>query len=63
MYKRKQKYLHKVAKERDLKPGEMIYLDFSSQKEPSYKGSKNWILIQDSDTKQKCSFFMKSKKI
>ena len=51
--KSKQKLLHKVAEERNLKPGEMIYIDISSQKKLSYGGSKNWILIQDSDTKQK----------
>ena len=42
--------------------GEMIYLDLISQKKPSYGGSNNWILIQESDTKQKLSFFIKSKK-
>ena len=39
--------------ERDLKPGKNIYLDISSQKKPSYEGSKNWIIIQDSDTQKK----------
>ena len=47
--KRNQKILHKVAEERDLKPGEIIYLDLLSQKKPSYGGSKSWVLIQDSD--------------
>ena len=41
MEKRRHKCLHKVAEERNLKPGEMIYLDISSQKKPSYGGSKN----------------------
>ena len=45
--KRKHKLLHKVAYERDLNPGEMIYLDISSQNKPSYGGYKNCILIQD----------------
>ena len=31
MAKRKQKWLHKVVEERDLKMGEMIYLDLRSQ--------------------------------
>ena len=61
MAKSKQKLLHKTAEERYLKPGKMIHLDLSSQKKPSYGGSKNWILIQDLDTKQKWSFFTKSK--
>ena len=61
MDKRDHILLHKVAGGRNLKPGEMIYLDISSQKKPSYGGSNNWILIQDSDTKQNWSFFMKSK--
>ena len=59
--KRKQKLLHKVAKERNLQPVEMIYLDISSQKKPSYGGYNNWILIQDLDTKQKWSLFKKAK--
>ena len=53
----KQKFLDKW----DLNPGKMICIDISSQKNPSYVGSKNWILIQDSDTKHKCSFFTKAK--
>ena len=61
MSKSKHKLLHKVAEEHDLNPGEIIYLDIISQKKPSYVGSKNWILIQDSDTKQKLSFFKNSK--
>ena len=59
--KSKEKLLHKVAEERELQPVEMIYLDISSQKKPSYGGSKNWILIQDLDTKQKWSIFTKAK--
>ena len=47
----KHKFLHKVAEERNLQPGKMIYLDISSQKKPSYGCSKNWILIQDLDIK------------
>ena len=53
MAKIKQKFQHKVVEEREPNPGEIIYLDLSLQKKPSYGGSKNWILIQDSDTKQK----------
>ena len=30
-------------------------------KNPSYGGSKNWILLQDSDIKQKRSLFIKKK--
>ena len=58
--KTKQKLLHKVVEERDLKPGRMIYIDIILQKKPSYGGSKNWILIQDSDTKDKWSLFKKT---
>ena len=47
--KNKQKLLHKVAEERKLKTGEIIYPDLISQRKPSYGGSKNWILIQKSD--------------
>ena len=50
MEKRNNKLLRKVAEERDLKTGEIIYLDLSSQNNLSYGGSNNWILIQDSDT-------------
>ena len=53
----KHKLEHKVAEERDLKPDKMIYIDMISQKKPSYGGSKNCILIQDSDTRQKWYFF------
>ena len=61
MDKIKQKMLPKVAEKQDLNPGEMIYLDLSSKNKTSYGGSKNWILIQNSDTKQKLSFFAKEK--
>ena len=37
----KQKLICKVAEEKDLKPGEIIYIDISSQKKPSYGGSNN----------------------
>ena len=37
----KQKLLHKEVGELNIKPGKMIYLDLSSQKKPSYIGSKN----------------------
>ena len=56
----KHKSLPKLTEERDLKPGEMIYLDLSPQKKPSYRGSKNYIVIRYSDTK-KWSFFTKTK--
>ena len=46
------KLLRKVAEELDLDMGNMIYIDFISQKKPSYGGCKNWIIIQDSVTKQ-----------
>ena len=59
----KHKFLHEVAEQRDLNPGEMIYIHIRSQKKPSNVGSKNWILIQDSDTKQKLSFFTNTKMI
>ena len=58
MDRRKHKFLHKSVEERNLKLGERIYLDLSSQKKPSYEGSKNCILMQDLDTRQKWSFFM-----
>ena len=59
--KSKHKSLHKVAEEHNLKSGKIIYLDLSSQNKPGYGGSKNWILIQDSDTKYKWTFFVKVK--
>ena len=37
----KQKLLHKVAEEINLKPDEIIYLDPISQKKPSYGGFNN----------------------
>ena len=43
---------HIMAEERDLQPGEMVYLDISSQRKPSYGGSNNWIFIQDLDRKK-----------
>ena len=56
-----QNALRKVTEECDLKPGYMIYLGISSQKNPSYGGSNNWILIKYSYTKQKLSSFTKEK--
>ena len=50
-----------MADERDLKTGEKIYLDLISHNKPSYRCSNNWILIEDSDTKQKWYFFTNSK--
>ena len=61
MAKINHKWLHKVAEERKLNTEKMIHLDLSSQKKPNYGGSKNLILIQDSQTKQKWSFFTKTK--
>ena len=57
----KHKLPRKVAEERDLNLGEIIYLDLISHKKPIYGGSKNWIRIQDSDTKQKWYFSTKAK--
>ena len=57
--KSKQKLLRKVAQERDLKPGKIIYIGIISQKKSSYGGSQNQILVKDSETKQKWYFFMK----
>ena len=53
--------MRKVAEEKYLKPGKIIYTDIVSQKKPGYIVTKNWILIQDSDTKKIWSFFTKSK--
>ena len=47
----KQKSLRKVAEDQDLNLGRMIYLDISSQNNPSYGGSNNWISPQDAGTK------------
>ena len=58
----KHKMHQKVADERDFKTGEMVYLEIISQKKPSCVGSNNWNLLQDSDTKQKWSFFTNTKK-
>ena len=60
MAKSKQKLLHKVVEERNLNLAEMTYLDLIPQKKPSYGGTKNWILIQDLDKKQKWSLFTKA---
>ena len=38
-----------------------MYLDLSSQKKIGYGGSKNWILIQDSEKIQKWSFYTEAK--
>ena len=57
----KQKFLRNVAEEKDINPGKSIYIDISSQQKPSYGGSKNWIIIQYSDTEQKLSFFANTK--
>ena len=62
MKKNKHKFPHKVAEKHNLNLSEMIYLDLSSQKKPSYGGPKNWILIQESDTKQNWDFFSKELK-
>ena len=63
MTERNHKFQHKVAEERKIKPCEMINLDIISQKKPSYGGSKNWILIQDSDTKKNCLSLRRQKNI
>ena len=52
MAKIKQKLLHKVEEEHNLKPGEMIYLGLISQKKPGNGGSNNWILVEDLVTKK-----------
>ena len=59
----KHKLLHKVVEEWDLKLGKIIYLDIISQKKQSYWGFKNWILVQDSSTKQRKLFLHKVKRI
>ena len=46
----KQKYIQTSAEQKDLKPVEIVYLDISSQKDPIYGGSKNWILLKYFDT-------------
>ena len=58
---RKRKYLSNTEEEQDLKTRKTIYIEISFQKKPRYGVSNNWILIQDSDTKQKSSFFTKAK--
>ena len=63
MEKRKHKSLHKVLEEQYLKPVEMIYIGISSQKKPGYGGSKDWILLQDSDSEQKWVYFKKAKEV
>ena len=55
------KSLRKVTEEQELNPGKMISIGIISQKDPSYGGSNNCVLIQDSDTKQKWYLFTKSK--
>ena len=50
------KYSCKVVEEQDLNMEKIIYFDINSQKKPSYGVTKKWILLQDSDTKQKWSF-------
>ena len=55
------KFMSKVAEEQDLNPGEIIYLDMISQKKPSYRSTKNWILIKDLYTKQKMVFLHEGK--
>ena len=60
MTKEIHKFLCKVEERRYLKLGEIIYFDITPQKNPSYAGSNNWILVQNSDTKQIWSFSIKS---
>ena len=59
----KHESLRKVAEERHLNPGYRIYLDLCSQNKASYGGFNNWILVKDSDTKQKRYFFIKPNNI
>ena len=47
--------------EDDIKLFKTIHLRISSENKPSYRGSKNWILLQDSDTNQKWSSLRKKK--
>ena len=55
--------LQKVAEESKLKPGGIIYIVIISQKKSSYGYFKNWVLIQDCDTKQKLFFSLRQKNI
>ena len=43
MVKSKQKFLHKVAEEWDLKPVKIIYSGINSKQKPSYGGYNNLI--------------------
>ena len=52
-----------MAEERNLLPGEIIYLDKSSHKKQRYGGLKNWILKQDLDTNQKWYLLIKANHI
>ena len=61
MTENNQQLLRKVAEEQDLNTGKIIYFDIISQKKPRYGGSNNWIIIQDLDTTEKWSFFIKAK--
>ena len=50
-----------MVEERDLNPGERVYIEIISQNKLNYGGSKNCVLIQDCDTEKKLSFFTNTK--
>ena len=57
----KHKLMCKILEEQDLSTGKIFYLHIILQKKPSYGGSDHWILVQDSETKKKWSFFSNPK--
>ena len=42
-------------------PGERMYLDISSMRKPSMRGTQHWVMLVDEATKYKKSFFLKKK--
>jgi hypothetical protein len=59
--KAKQKNINKFNDHKTDVPGERFYIDVSYINEPTYGGSKYWLLIVDEATKFKWSYFLKTK--
>ena len=59
--KSKQKSVPKESSDKDMKPGELLYMDTSSVKEPSHGGKLHWILFVDAKTDCCISRFVKRK--
>ena len=57
----RQKNIPKKNEDKAKNPGERIYLDISSMRNPSMGGRQHWVMLVDEATKYKKTFFLKKK--